>query len=430
MSDDAGLVMPRLATPADEVSDSKPANQRKATASHWNWQTRAWRSAVHRSLVSLDQGVLTLTDALESTTFGTPSADGVAAEITVHDPALYSRVALGGSIGAAESYMAGEWSTNDLPAVVRLMIRNARVTGALERCGKWLLQPWLRWGHWLRRNNEQGSKQNIAAHYDLGNDFYSLWLDESLAYSSAVFESPQATLAEAQIAKFDRLCQKLQLQPGDRVLEIGCGWGGLALHAARNYGCHVTGTTISREQANCVRERVEQAGLASRITLLQQDYRALTGEYDKLVSVEMIEAVGPQFLDEYFRTCSRLLKPGGLLVLQGITIADDLYKDYCRSVDFIQKYIFPGGHLPAVSPMLQAISEHTDLKLQQLDNLPQHYARTLAAWRSNFHAADEKLAQLGLPISFRRMWDFYFSYCEGGFREQQLGLVQMKLQKM
>lgn len=423
------LTLPSSASDTSTTTQPGRNNRVPLAVAGCSWSTRRWRELVHGSLRQLEHGSLVVCDAHGEERFGSGQNSDLIAAVVVHNESFYRRVALGGSIGAAESFMDGDWSTDDLTAVVRLMIRNSGATGQLERWSNFLRQPWLRLQHWLRRNHLLNSRRNIAAHYDLGNDFYSLWLDPSLAYSSAVFEPPEISLHEAQNVKFERLCQKLRLQPQDHLLEIGCGWGGLALHAARNYGCRVTATTISAEQAKYVRAMIDEAGLVDRITLLTQDYRQLTGQFDKLVSVEMIEAVGQEYLREYFRTCARLLAPGGLMALQGITIADRLYPAYCQNVDFIQKYIFPGGHLPAPGRMLQQISDSTDLKVDHLEDLAQHYAETLARWRNNFHRVTNELSRQGISRRFRLMWEFYFCYCEAGFRERQLGLLQLTLCK-
>jgi cyclopropane-fatty-acyl-phospholipid synthase len=402
-----------------------------ATSAAVSWIDRASRAAVLQVLSGIRDGVLILHEGGVIHRFGSPTCDGLSAILHVHDPEFFRRILLGGSIGGAESYMDGQWTTDDLTAVVRLLARNASATGQLERWATWLAQPLRKVGHWLRRNTKRNSRHNIAAHYDLGNDFFELWLDPTMAYSSGIYTHADATLADAQIAKFDRLCQKLELHPGDRLLEIGCGWGGLALHAAAHYGALVTATTISRRQFELAQERVEQAGLAGRITIVEQDYRDLAAAanepsfvpYDKLVSVEMIEAVGHDYLPTFFATCSRLLRPEGLLVLQAITIADQLYDNYRRSVDFIQRYIFPGGHLPSVSALLDAVRQSTGMRLVELENLPEHYAQTLADWQTNFLGRERELRQMGLTDEFLRMWQFYLSYCEGGFREGQIGLV-------
>ncbi len=390
---------------------------------------RLFRGKVRHLLAGIQNGELILQESQVTEKFGTGAADGLKAQIAVHSPAFYRRVALGGTIAAAESYMDGEWETDNLTKVIQLMIRNGRLLGSLEGVANWLFQPLLRWWHAWRDNSHRGSKRNIAAHYDLGNDFFATFLDSTMAYSSGVYATPCTTLAEAQTAKFDRLCKKLSLQPSDHLVEIGCGWGGLAIHAAQNYGCRVTGITISQEQFALATERVKAAGLTGQVEILLTDYRQMQGQYDKLVSVEMIEAVGHKHLPEYFATCSKLLKPNGVMALQGITIADRLYASYCRGVDFIQRYIFPGGHLPCTQAIMSSVASSTDLTLAHQENLPQHYARTLADWNQLFQAAKPQLRQMNLPEEFLRMWEFYFCYCEAGFREEQLGLVQMVFTK-
>ncbi|HSW51639.1 MAG TPA: cyclopropane-fatty-acyl-phospholipid synthase family protein, partial [Sulfuricaulis sp.] len=283
--------------------------------------------------------------------------------------------------------------------------------------------------HWMNRNSRTGSRRNIAAHYDLGNEFFRLMLDETLMYSSAVFERPDMTLAEAQRARLDRICRKLALGPRDHVLEIGTGWGGFALHAATHYGCRVTTTTISREQYALAQERIAQAGLSDRVTVLLEDYRDLRGEYDKLVSIEMIEAVGHEYYETFFARCSALLKPDGLMLLQAITIADQRYEAARKSVDFIQRYIFPGSCIPSVSVMAQAVARATDMKLLHLEDIGPHYATTLRHWRERLYANADAVRQLDLSEEFLRMWEFYLCYCEGGFAERALGDVQLLLAK-
>jgi cyclopropane-fatty-acyl-phospholipid synthase len=283
--------------------------------------------------------------------------------------------------------------------------------------------------HWLNRNSPDGSRRNIAAHYDLGNDLFALFLDDTMAYSCGVFEREDATLHEAQVAKFERACRRLRLSPSDHLLEIGTGWGGLALHAASRYGCRVTTTTISREQHDWARERIRAAGLSDRVTLLLDDYRDLRGRYDKLVSIEMIEAVGHQFLDTYTAQCSRLLEPHGAMLLQAITIRDQLYAEALESVDFIQRYIFPGSFIPSVTAIADSVRRATDMKVFHLEDIGPHYATTLRRWRERFFERIDDVRRLGYSEQFVRMWDFYLCYCEGGFLERQLGDVQMLLTK-
>ncbi len=289
--------------------------------------------------------------------------------------------------------------------------------------------PLRRMLHWLNRNSPDGSRRNIAAHYDLGNDLFALFLDDTMAYSCGVFEREDATLHEAQVAKFERVCRRLRLSPSDHLLEIGTGWGGFALHAASRYGCRVTTTTISREQHDWARERIRAAGLSDRVTLLLDDYRDLRGRYDKLVSIEMIEAVGHQFLDTYTAQCSRLLEPHGAMLLQAITIRDQIYEEALESVDFIQRYIFPGSFIPSVTAIADSVRRATDMKVFHLEDIGPHYATTLRRWRERFFERIDDVRRLGYSEQFVRMWDFYLCYCEGGFLERQLGDVQMLLTK-
>jgi cyclopropane-fatty-acyl-phospholipid synthase len=361
--------------------------------------------------------------------FGRPSTPELQATIQVHEPAFYSAVALGGSIGAAESYARGEWTADDLTAVVRILARNRDVLDDMERGLARFAAPARRAFHWLNRNTRAGSRRNIEAHYDLGNEFFALFLDESLMYSSAVFEGGGGDLHSAQLAKLDRVCRKLQLRPSDHLVEIGSGWGSLAIHAAREYGCRVTTTTISPAQYALACERIRAAGLADRVEVLLADYRDLRGRYDKVVSIEMIEAVGWQYYETYFAKVSQLLAPDGLALIQSITIADHRYEFARRSVDFIQKYIFPGCTIPSIGALCNAVMRASDLRLFHLEDIGPHYARTLRLWRERFLSRRCDMHALGHSEEFCRLWEFYFSYCEGGFEERAISDVQMLLVK-
>jgi cyclopropane-fatty-acyl-phospholipid synthase len=283
--------------------------------------------------------------------------------------------------------------------------------------------------HALRKNTQAGSRKNISAHYDLGNDFYSLWLDRTMTYSCNIFERDDATLEEAATAKYDRICRKLALKPTDHVLEIGTGWGGFAIHAAKHYGCRVTTTTISQQQHDWAKEQFHREGVADRVELLFEDYRALRGKYDKLVSIEMIEAVGHHFLDTYLTVCSDRLKDDGMMALQTITIIDQAYEAQIRSVDFIRRYIFPGGFIPSVAAITRSLAKVTDLRFFHLEDLTPHYARTLQVWRERFFAKIDAVRKLGYPETFIRMWEYYLCYCEGAFRERYIGSAQMVFAK-
>jgi cyclopropane-fatty-acyl-phospholipid synthase len=386
----------------------------------------AARRLLLRRLERLERGRLRLVEADGVRSFGT-AGDGPAVELRVTDPRFYAKVAFGGSIGAAESYMAGQWRTDDLTGLLRLILRNRSVLEGLESGWARLVAPFRRLFHLLRDNTRRGSRRNIEAHYDLGNEFFALFLDRRRMYSCAVFDPPGATLDQAQEAKLERICRKLDLQPGDRVLEIGTGWGGFALHAAGRHGCRVTTATISPAQHRHATEAVREAGLDHRVEVLLRDYRELEGRYDKLVSIEMIEAVGHRHLGRFFELCCRRLAPHGLMLLQSITLADPLYRRYRQSVDFIQRYIFPGGALPSVGALTAAVAERTDLVAVHLEDLGSHYARTLRHWRERFHAHRDRVAAMGFSERFCRMWEYYFCYCEAGFLERTVSDVQLLL---
>jgi cyclopropane-fatty-acyl-phospholipid synthase len=346
--------------------------------------------------------------------------------IRVRDPGFYRLIAANGSVGAGEAYMDGLWDCSDLVALVRILVRNRELLDAMEsgvaRLGGWA----MRLLHTLQRNTRAGSRRNISAHYDLGNELFQLFLDQNLMYSSAIFASVDDTLETASHRKIERICQKLQLNAADHVVEIGSGWGGFALHAAANYGCRVTTTTISREQFDLASQRVQQAGLGDRITLLCRDYRDLDGRYDKLVSIEMIEAIGHQYLGTYFAKCASLLKDDGMALIQAITIEDHRYRRALNAVDFIKRFIFPGSFIPSIAAMQGAIAR-TDLKLSNLEDIGPSYALTLRHWRQRFFANIDAVRALGYPERFVRMWDFYLCYCEGGFLERSIGDVQLLL---
>ncbi|WP_417551788.1 class I SAM-dependent methyltransferase [Marinomonas fungiae] len=391
---------------------------------------KAAKKAVFAILKRLEIGHLVLEDGDNTYTFGESLVSAqYHAHITVHDNHAYKDVFTNTSIGAGEAYMKGYWSTPDLTAVIRLMCANLSVINEVDAN-----RPiWSRWAskafHALNANTKGGSRKNIAAHYDLGNDFFELFLDPTMMYSAAIYPSSEATLYEASVHKLDRICQKLELKSDDHLLEIGTGWGGMAIHAAQNYGCQVTTTTISKEQYEFAKARVLELGLQDRITLLLEDYRDLSGQYDKLVSIEMIEAVGHEYYNSYFSKCSELLRADGLMLIQAITIADQRY-DYARkSVDFIQRYIFPGGCLPSNAVIAEKIATKTDMQIVAVEDITEHYADTLADWRERFHSAIETVRQQGFDDVFCRMWDYYLAYCEGGFRERAISTGQFVFAK-
>ncbi|TGG95536.1 class I SAM-dependent methyltransferase [Natronospirillum operosum] len=386
-----------------------------------------WRRLMFRALEQIEDGYLVIEENGETWAFGNPASD-CRASVEIRDPAVYREFVLGGGLGAAEAYVLKLWDSHDLTRVVQVFARNLKT---LQRGGPLAtLRKTLAWlDHQLNRNTINQARRNIAAHYDLGNDLFEHFLDPSMMYSAAMYPSRDASLEDAQTFRLHRICQKLDLQPDDHLLEIGTGWGGMALFAARHYGCRVTTTTISRQQFDYAQQRVREAGLEDRVTLLMQDYRDLEGEYDKLVSLEMIEAVGHQYLSTYFRKCNDLLKPDGAMLLQAITIADQRYDHYRRNVDFIQKYIFPGGALPSVSQLAGEISRATDMTVKHLEDFGQHYARTLRDWCERFNRNSEQLLNQGYDESFQRLWNYYLAYCEGGFREHNIGVAQLVLAK-
>jgi cyclopropane-fatty-acyl-phospholipid synthase len=391
--------------------------------------SRLARSIVLRLLRRVHGGELEIVEGAERHTFGEavgPSPLRVTLE--VRSPGFY-RALLRGSVGLCESYMDGLWECEDLVGLTRIAALNVHALDDLRRALAPVLIPAQRWVRWLRSNTIERSRRQIAAHYDLGNDLFELFLDRTMMYSCAVFDSPQATLEEASLAKLERICAKLALEPTDHVLEIGTGWGGFAVYAAENYGCHVTTTTISCEQHAYATERVRAAGLEDRVTVLLEDYRALEGRYDKLVSIEMIEAVGWQNFPTYFRRCSELLAADGAMLLQAIVIDDRAYHVEKAGKSFINTYIFPGGCLPSLEVISRQLPRVTDLRQVHMEDITAHYATTLAYWRERFLAASGRLADLGYDERFRRLWDLYLSYCEGGFRERRIQDVQLLLAK-
>ena len=386
------------------------------------------RKLLFKRLRRLVRGQVNLYEGDQVFTFGETGVE-LSVDVIVQHPRFYRRAVLGGGLGIAQSLIDGDWSADDLTALVRIFIRNLEVADQFERGFAWFRQKAARAGHWFRRNTRMGAARNIHAHYDLGNDFYQLFLDETMCYSSGVFEDDSATMLDASLAKLDRACRSLNLQPGDHLLEIGTGWGGLAIYAAENFGCQVTTTTISQEQYQLAVERVHAAGLSDQVTVLLADYRDLEGKYDKLVSIEMIEAVGAEYFETYFEKCSQLLRADGMMFLQSIVIKDQRFEEYLRSVDFIRRYIFPGGCLPSVAAILQSTTRATDLRLLQLDDIAPHYAQTLRCWQQQFQKQLDRVRELGYSESFIRMWNYYFSYCEAAFEERQCNTVQILFAK-
>jgi len=387
---------------------------------------RLLRARVLAQMGALHGRPLRIRDALGTSELGRGTA---AVTINVHDGAFYRATATNGSVGAAEAYIDGAWDCDDLVGLVRLLVRNRELLDGMEtglaRMGSLALRAW----HALRRNTRDGARRNIAAHYDLGNDFFRLFLSDDLMYSSALYAGDADTLEQASTRKLERICRKLRLQPGDRVLEIGTGWGGFALHAAAKYGCHVTTTTISREQHALASERIAAAGLQDRVTLLLEDYRDLRGTFDKLVSIEMVEAIGAANLDGYFARMGALLAPDGLALVQAITIEDHRYAQALRSVDFIKRHVFPGSFIPSIAALVASKTRSSNLALVHMEDFGSSYARTLQAWRERFLVQRAQVRALGFDERFMRLWEFYLAYCEGGFRERSIGVAQMLFAK-
>ncbi len=413
------------------MSNPSVSEIRELPRSRGFWSNdRLARKLLLKVLDRLAVGSLTIHEGEQTLVLGEdPASARISAEVRVHNPRAYRRVLTGGTIASGEAYIDGDWSSNDLAAVTRLFCANLPTMEAMEARQSWLMGLGLKLAHAFNRNTHGGSRRNISAHYDLGNEFFQLFLDPTMMYSAALFEDPAASLEEASIAKLDEICRQLELQPEDHLLEIGTGWGSMAIHAAKHHGCRVTTTTISREQYEHTRDRVCEEGLQDRVEVLCEDYRALQGQYDKLVSIEMIEAVGHEFYRDYFRGCSALLKPHGKMVIQAITIADQRYAAARDSVDFIKRYIFPGGCLPSLAVISDHLARDTDMQLVHLRDITDDYARTLACWRDRFMAQLDHVLRMGFDQRFIRMWEFYLCYCEGGFRERIISTVQIAMAK-
>jgi cyclopropane-fatty-acyl-phospholipid synthase len=405
----------------------EPKTQTTSRRSAIPWDVWA-KKLVLAKLTRFQKGQLTLVDGRETYTCGNEK-EGLRAQVRILDPRFYRYMALGGSLGASEAYMDGLWETDDLTALCRIVVQNGETRDKMERSWAQLAKPAHHLFHALHRNTTRNSRRNIAAHYDLGNEFFRLFLDDNLMYSSAIFPTPTSSLEEASDHKIERICQKLELGPDDHLLEIGSGWGGFALHAAGIYGCRVTTTTISEEQHKLASQRIQAAGLSDHVEVLLTDYRDLKGQYDKIVSIEMIEAVGHHYYDAYFAQCSRLLKPDGLMLLQAITIGDWFFAAHTRTVDFIKRYIFPGSCIPSVTAIAQSLATVSDLRIVDLRDIGPHYARTLRLWRERFSAQIDTVRAQGFSEEFIRMWEFYFCYCEAGFTERYIADAQILLAK-
>ncbi|MFT6791739.1 MAG: cyclopropane-fatty-acyl-phospholipid synthase [Cellvibrionaceae bacterium] len=408
------------------------SNASKANANPDTYTTvDKWaKKLIFRWLESLTQGRLTIIDEGRHYHFGQITSESrIEACIIVKHHSIYRDVLFNGTVGSGEAYMKGSWESPDLVSVIRLMCSNIDRLGKIDQGWSRVNSVFARIIHNLRFNSKKNARLNIAAHYDLGNAFFQQFLDPLMMYSSAIFPNQQSDLEEASVYKLDHICRRLQLTEDDHLLEIGTGWGSMAIHAAKYYGCHVTTTTISRKQHKYAKAAVAKEGLSDKITVLLDDYRDLKGKFDKLVSIEMIEAVGRRYLSQYFSTCSRLLKENGLMLIQAITIPKRQQNPSSGQADFIQRYIFPGGDLPSLPMIAKYTHEDTNMQIVGIEDITQDYAKTLAAWRKNFFKKLSEIKSQGYDDVFTRMWDFYLSYCEGGFRERTINTLQVLLAK-
>lgn len=393
-----------------------------------SWFTNLYKKLVFKAFSSIETGQIVLVDNNQQSVFGDTSSE-LKVTVTVNDTAMYKAFALSGSIGAGESYILGQWQCDNLTRLIEIFAINQDQLDAFEKKFAFFSNIAHRINHIKNKNSHSGSKKNIVAHYDLGNDLYESFLSKEMLYSSAVYPSKDATLEQAQQYKLQRICEQVELQQGDTVIEIGTGWGAFAIYSATHYDCHVTTTTISDEQHDYVANKIKELGLKNKITLLKQDYRLLTGKYDKLVSIEMIEAVGHEYLPSFFTQCGQLLKDDGAMLIQAITISDQRYQHYLKNSDFIQQYIFPGGCLPSLNEMSEQIKNHTDMNIHTISDIGAHYARTLADWRDRFIASWPNLDSNKFDERFYRLWLFYFAYCEGAFRTRATSTVHLMARK-
>ena len=387
-----------------------------------------FRNRLHAQFKKIKYGCIILNENESRIVFGDED-DSLTTEVSILSSEFYILAGSGGEVGIAEAYAAGYWDAEDMVKLIQIVIKNQETQEAIDGGIARLLNPINRFIHKFRKNTLSGSKNNIVAHYDLSNEFFQKWLDKSMTYSCAIFEPKNISLYDASIEKLDRICRKLELQPSDHIIEIGTGWGSFALHAVKKYGCSVTTTTISDEQFDYVSKLIEKEKLKDKITLLKNDYRNLSGQYDKLVSIEMIEAVGYNYIQKFFQVCSGLLKPDGLMAIQGITYHEAGFENHLHSVDFIKKYIFPGSNLISVNHVLSTIKDFTDLSMVHYEDITKHYAETLKLWRHKYMSVLPSIKDMGFSDEFLRIWEYYFIYCEAGFRERYIGDVQIVMAK-
>ena len=411
------------------MSHSSIKAERFSVAKYFSLPDLSARNVFFALLKKFQHGQLQVIEGDESFSFGHAEANTHHAVIYINDREAYSRAVMGGSIGLAEAYMEGLWDCDDLTHVIQFFARNIAETQKLEGFLSKLGQSFFKLRYAFEKNSIAGSKKNIVAHYDLGNEFFKLFLDNTMMYSMAIFEDEEKIdLHAAQLNKLQTICEKLELKPSDHLVEIGTGWGGLACYAAENFGCRVTTTTISEEQYAYTAELIKKKGLKDKVTLLKKDYRLLEGSYDKMVSIEMIEAVGHQFFDEYFAKCSHLLKPEGLFLMQVITIPDQRFDQAKKEVDFIKRYIFPGACIPSIHSLLTSALKKSTFRVIGLQDYAEDYADTLQAWKQALMKNKEAAVKM-TDKTFLRMWDFYLCYCEGGFRERAIGCAQVVFAK-
>ena len=413
--------------PIEQVLPSITLSNEEKTVTQIKESSNLWKRLLLKKLEFLDGGKLHIEDSEGAVTVGKGRERNVS--IKVSNISFYRKLVLGGSLAASESYMDGDWECDDLYTLFRLFGHYRPLVEGLDNGFAKIARPWLKIEEWMKLGNRKNAKRNIAAHYDLGNDLFSLFLDSTMTYSSGIYENSDTTLKQASVAKLDRMCRVLELKPSDHVIEIGSGWGSFAIHAVSNYGCRVTSITLSEEQKALADKRINELGLSDKIEIQLRDYRTLNEKYDKLVSIEMIEAVGPKFMGTYFKTCNDILKPGGLAAIQAITLPDHAHENHLKQVDFIQKYIFPGSKIPCVSVLLEEARESGQLVLSDLKDITLDYGKTMCEWRRNFVAHLPEVKSLGYDDHFIRMWDYYLNYCAAGFTERYLGTVQMLFRK-
>ena len=403
---------------ADQVASSKNSS----------FLSSIFKKGVMNKFKHLQYGSIKILEGDEVLSFGDLGSNDKVT-VTIHSNEFYVFLGSGGVTGVAEAYMAGYWTADNLVLLLQIVLKNKKILLSLDSGFAKLINPINKLIHWSKQNTLKGSKQNILAHYDLSNDFYKLWLDPTMTYSCGYFNNPSVSLEQASVEKIDRICRKLKLNENDHILEIGTGWGSFSLYAAKQYGCTIDTVTISDAQYEYASRKIESSGLDSKINIFNKDYRKIEGQYDKIVSIEMIEAVGHQFIPQYFSKISSLLKEDGLVAVQGITYNDQNFEEYKNSVDFIKKYIFPGSCLISVAQISDVIKEYTDLAIVDMEDITKHYAETLNRWKVNFMKEIPEVKRMGFSEAFIKMWEFYFVFCEAGFLERNIGDVQLVFSK-